>query len=119
MQAIVFPLVAICIPLHPLTAIVWLLYMTVLNVLGHLGFEIMPRGFVRNWWSRWHNTSVHHNMHHRHVNCNYGLYFNIWDRVMKTNHARYEAEYERVTEGDRKTQPIRTPSRQKAMASEE
>lgn len=88
-QAIVFPIVALFMPLHPLTALVWLIYMTTLNVLGHLGFEILPRGFVRNWWTRWHNTSVHHNMHHRHVNCNYGLYFNIWDRLMKTNHPRY------------------------------
>jgi sterol desaturase/sphingolipid hydroxylase (fatty acid hydroxylase superfamily) len=30
------------------------------------------------------------------VHCNYGLYFNIWDRLMRTNHARYEEEYERV-----------------------
>ena len=29
-------------------------------------------------------------MHHRLVKCNYGLYFNFWDRVMKTNHPHYE-----------------------------
>jgi sterol desaturase/sphingolipid hydroxylase (fatty acid hydroxylase superfamily) len=35
-------------------------------------------------------------MHHRYVNYNYGLYFNIWDRLMGTNHPRYEEEYARL-----------------------
>jgi sterol desaturase/sphingolipid hydroxylase (fatty acid hydroxylase superfamily) len=35
-------------------------------------------------------------MHHRYVHYNYGLYFNFWDRVMGTNHPRYEQEYDRV-----------------------
>jgi Delta7-sterol 5-desaturase len=96
-QAIIFPIAALLIPLHPLAALLWLFYMTLLNVLGHLGFEILPRGFVRHRWTCWHNTSVHHNMHHRHVQCNFGLYFNLWDRWMGTNHPRYEEEYERVT----------------------
>jgi len=33
-------------------------------------------------------------MHHRYVTCNYGLYFNIWDRIMGTNHQRYHEEFE-------------------------
>jgi sterol desaturase/sphingolipid hydroxylase (fatty acid hydroxylase superfamily) len=95
-QAMIFPLTVLFLPLHPLAAFLWLLYMTGMNVVGHLGFEILPAGFLKNRLLRWHNTSVHHNMHHRHVHCNYGLYFNIWDRLMRTNHARYEEEYERV-----------------------
>jgi len=95
-QAIIFPLVALVLPMHPLVALLWLLYMTMMNVFGHLGFEILPAWFLRSPLLRWHNTSVHHNMHHRYVHCNYGLYFNIWDRLMGTNHPRYEQEYERV-----------------------
>jgi hypothetical protein len=38
-------------------------------------------------------------VHHSKVHCNYGLYFNIWDRLMGTNHQEYEREYARVTEG--------------------
>ena len=82
------------IPLHPLAILVWILYMTALNVLGHLGFELFPRGFTSGTITRWHNTSLHHNMHHRFVRCNYGLYFNIWDRILGTNHAKYTDEYE-------------------------
>lgn len=95
-QSIIFPLTVLWLPLHPLVAILWLFYMTAMNVVGHLGFEILPAGFLKNRFWRWHNTSVHHNMHHRYVHCNYGLYFNIWDRLMGTNHPRYEKEYDRV-----------------------
>jgi sterol desaturase/sphingolipid hydroxylase (fatty acid hydroxylase superfamily) len=37
-------------------------------------------------------------MHHRLTRCNYGLYFNIWDRLMKTNHPEYEKSYDKVIE---------------------
>jgi sterol desaturase/sphingolipid hydroxylase (fatty acid hydroxylase superfamily) len=95
-QAVIFPLAALVLPMHPLVALLWLIYMTAMNVLGHLGFEILPKRFLRNPLLRWHNTSVHHNMHHRYVHCNYGLYFNIWDRLMGTNHPRYQEEFERI-----------------------
>jgi sterol desaturase/sphingolipid hydroxylase (fatty acid hydroxylase superfamily) len=97
-QAIIFPLVALFLPMHPLVALIWLTYMTFMNVIGHLGFELLPRGFLNHWYTRWYNTSVHHNMHHRRVHCNYGLYFNLWDRLMGTNHRQYEDEYRRITE---------------------
>ena len=61
--------------------------MTFMNVLGHLGFELYPKGFTTHWLGKWNNTSTHHNMHHKYYNCNYGLYFNIWDRIMGTNHS--------------------------------
>ena len=95
-QAGIFPLFILLVPTHPLSAVVWLLYMTAMNVLGHCGFEILPSGFTRHPITRWHNTSVHHDMHHHHVHCNYGLYYNVWDRLMGTNHARYDEEFERV-----------------------
>ena len=95
-EAGIFPLVAAFMPLHPLAAVVWLFYMTAMNVLGHCGFEILPRGFTRHPITRWHNTTVHHNMHHRFVHCNYSLYYNVWDRLMGTNHARYHEEFEQV-----------------------
>jgi sterol desaturase/sphingolipid hydroxylase (fatty acid hydroxylase superfamily) len=88
-QAMVFPLVAMLVPLHPFVALLWLVYMIVINVWGHLGFELLPAGFRRHWLFRWHNTTTHHDMHHQHVNGNYSLYFNFWDRVMRTNHRDY------------------------------
>jgi Delta7-sterol 5-desaturase len=96
-EGAIFPLLVIVMPLHPLAAAIWLMYMTLMNVFGHLGYEVLPPGFVRHKLFRWHNTSVHHNMHHSRFHCNYGLYFNIWDRLMGTNHHEYEQEYDRVT----------------------
>jgi sterol desaturase/sphingolipid hydroxylase (fatty acid hydroxylase superfamily) len=70
--------------------------MTIMNVLGHLGYELFPRGFTKGRLTWWHNTSTHHNMHHSKSNCNYGLYFNWWDRLMGTNHREYHATFEAV-----------------------
>jgi sterol desaturase/sphingolipid hydroxylase (fatty acid hydroxylase superfamily) len=95
-EAGIFPLFILFVPTHPLAAAAWLLYMTVMNVLGHCGHEILPRGFTRHPLTRWHNTAVHHDLHHQHVHCNYGLYYNVWDRLMGTNHARYDEEFEAV-----------------------
>ncbi len=92
----ILPLMLFLIPIHPLTILVWVLYQSGMNVLGHLGFELFPSGFVSGKVSRWHNTSTHHNMHHRYVNCNYGLYYNFWDRILGTNHEHYEQEFEKV-----------------------
>lgn len=95
-EAMVFPVVILFLPVHGIAAGIWLLYMTTLNVGGHLGYEIFPKGFARHWLFRWHNTGTHHNMHHSHTHCNYGLYFNIWDRLMGTNHREYENHFDKV-----------------------
>ena len=95
-EAMVLPVMLFLFPLHHWAILAFLLYMTLLNVFGHLGFEILPKNFTRHFLFKWHNTSVHHNMHHRYVNCNYGLYFNLWDRWMGTNHPHYLEEYDAV-----------------------
>jgi lathosterol oxidase len=92
----IVPLMVFLMPVHPLALLIWVLYQTGMNVLGHLGFELFPSGFTTGAISKWHNTSVHHNMHHKHVTCNYGLYYNFWDRIMGTNHQRYAEEFENV-----------------------
>jgi Delta7-sterol 5-desaturase len=96
LEVAILPVMVLLIPLHPFAILTWVLYMTLLNVLGHLGFEIFPSGFTTGVITRWHNTSVHHNMHHHYVRCNYGLYFNVWDRIMGTNHANYTEQFEKV-----------------------
>ncbi len=92
----IVPIMAFLIPLHPLAILSWVLYQTGMNVMGHLGFEMFPAGFASGKITKWHNTSVHHNMHHKNVTCNYGLYYNIWDRIMGTNHERYIEEFDKV-----------------------
>jgi sterol desaturase/sphingolipid hydroxylase (fatty acid hydroxylase superfamily) len=43
------------------------------------------------------NTPTNHAMHHESPRGNYGLYFNVWDRLMRTNQAGYEARFRAVT----------------------
>jgi lathosterol oxidase len=92
----IIPLIAFTIPHHTSAIMIFSLYSLLLNVAGHLGFELFPKGFATHRLFKWHNTSTHHNMHHRLVKCNYGLYFNLWDRLMKTNHPGYEEAFEKV-----------------------
>lgn len=92
----IVPIMVFLMPLHPFAILAWVLFQTGMNVLGHLGFEIFPKGFTTGFLTKWSNTSTHHNMHHRYVTCNYGLYFNIWDRLLGTNHPQYTETFDMV-----------------------
>lgn len=100
-QAAIFPLAVVLIPLHPLAFGLFMLWQIVFNVLGHTGYEIYPRWFLRSWLGRILNTPTNHIMHHETMRGNYGLYFNWWDRLMGTNHPHYEARFQEVTERSR------------------
>jgi sterol desaturase/sphingolipid hydroxylase (fatty acid hydroxylase superfamily) len=92
----ILPIMVFLMPLHPAAIVTWLLFMTLMNVMGHLGFELFWKGFTTGKITKWANTSVHHNMHHKYVNSNFGLYFNLWDRIMGTNHKNYTEEFEAI-----------------------
>jgi sterol desaturase/sphingolipid hydroxylase (fatty acid hydroxylase superfamily) len=94
--ALVVPVLLLVLPMHQTAVFGWLVYMIVMNVIGHLGIELYPRGFTRRW-TRWISTSTHHNLHHRDFAGNYGLYFTWWDRLMGTEHADYHATFDRLT----------------------
>lgn len=92
----IVPLVVLVIPLHPL-ALLWLSFWSMVwNIIGHLGFELFPKGFATHWFWGWVNTSTHHNMHHHKGMGNYGLYFNIWDRWMGTNYPAYTDTFSQI-----------------------
>lgn len=97
-EIIIVPILAFIFPHHPSIAQIIFFYSLMVNVGGHMGYETVPRNFVNHKLLKWHNTSTHHNMHHRLVKYNYGLYFNIWDRIMGTNHPDYEKHFDEVTE---------------------
>jgi sterol desaturase/sphingolipid hydroxylase (fatty acid hydroxylase superfamily)/uncharacterized protein (DUF2147 family) len=87
---------AFVLPLHPLSVILFTVASFVINVYGHLGYEIMPRSFRHSFWFGVFNTSVYHNLHHSKFKGNYGLYFRFWDRLLHTQHPGYVQEYDRV-----------------------
>lgn len=92
----IFPLVVLFMPVHPIVLGLFGLFSFVFNVIGHLGFEVFPKGTTRHPIGKWFNTSTHHNMHHKNGNGNFGLYFNIWDTIMGTNHKNYLAKFDEV-----------------------
>jgi len=97
-EAAIIPILVFTLPMHPGAIFIFLIYMTGMNVLGHLGVELFPKGFVKHRIGKWHNTTTHHHLHHKYFNGNYSLYFNIWDRLMGTNQKNYIKEFERITQ---------------------
>jgi lathosterol oxidase len=88
---------ALLIPVHFLTFVTFQLVSTILNIIGHLGYEVYPRGFL-NTWLRWKTTSTHHNLHHSTSKSNFGLYFTWWDKWMGTESKNYKDLFRQVTE---------------------
>lgn len=98
------------VPVHPIVVLTQAFYAMLMNIYFHSGHEFAPSGWTRGRLSRWFNTSTHHNMHHSHVNCNYSLYFNFWDRVCGTNHPDYEQYFESIKARSRRTAPGVNPA---------
>lgn len=96
-QAAIFPLVVALVPIHLLAFFVFMLWQLAFNVLGHQGYEFHPRRLMDTPLRCLLNTPTNHAMHHESPRGNYGLYFNVWDRLMGTNHPDYEARFRAVT----------------------
>ncbi|MBP6111932.1 MAG: sterol desaturase family protein [Sphingobium sp.] len=84
--AFVIPALVFVLPLHIGVVLAVLLVMTVMGVTNHMGWELFPTGLVRGRAGKWLITATHHQLHHDRYNCNYGLYFRIWDRLCRTDH---------------------------------
>ena len=83
--AIVIPALVFLIPIHVGALGCVLTVMTVMGVSNHMGWEMFPRWMVQGPAGRWLITASHHQRHHEQYNCNYGLYFRVWDRLCGTD----------------------------------
>lgn len=92
----IVPVIVCWIPFHPVALFAFSFWAMFWNVVGHLGYEFFPAHFIKHPLGRWLNTSTHHNLHHSAAHCNYGLYYNFWDTIMGTNHARYTEIYDQL-----------------------
>ena len=90
--AIFLPALALLIPIHVGAILFILILMTLCAVFNHSGYEIFPRWWLRGWPGRNLISAAHHDLHHKHYNCNYALYFRFWDKLMRTD--IMEAEYD-------------------------
>jgi sterol desaturase/sphingolipid hydroxylase (fatty acid hydroxylase superfamily) len=100
-SALVFPLILLVMPMHQLAAFAFLIYMIVMNVIGHLGIELYPRWWAASRWTGWYTTSTHHNLHHRDFAGNYGLYFTVWDKLMRTERPEYQRTFAALASASR------------------
>lgn len=90
------PVWVMLVPTHILVLLLFAFFSLGWNVIGHLGYELFPAGFVDHPVFKWLNTSTHHNLHHQKGRCNYGLYFNFWDSMMATNHKKYKDTFNSI-----------------------
>ncbi|QQS29968.1 MAG: sterol desaturase family protein [Sphingobacteriales bacterium] len=96
LEIMIVPIILFLLPVHLFVLLAFSICVMLINVYGHLGYEIMPKWFRHTWAFEILNTSVHHNLHHSKFKGNYGLYFRFWDRVMKTENPNYVNEYDKI-----------------------
>jgi sterol desaturase/sphingolipid hydroxylase (fatty acid hydroxylase superfamily) len=83
--AILIPALIFLIPIHIGALGVVMLIATIMGVTNHMGWEMFPKSWVEGWFGRHIISASHHEAHHRHYNCNYGLYFRFWDKLCGTD----------------------------------
>lgn len=91
-----FVLFVAFVPIHPVAFGLAGMYLFLGAFVGHLGYELYPRGFTRHPVGGWFVTSTHHNMHHTLVGCNYSDWFTFWDYAMGSIHPTYHDTFEAV-----------------------
>ncbi|MCO6149449.1 sterol desaturase family protein [Flavobacterium sp. NRK1] len=93
-EGLVLLLLAFILPMHIIAISLFTIIGLIINVYGHLGYEIAPKAFRGTVFFKIVNTSVHHNLHHSRFHGNYSLYFRFWDRIMNTEITDYEKHYD-------------------------
>lgn len=93
LEAAIMPIAALLLPMHELTAFLFVTHMIARNVVGHAGVELFPRWWLRVPLLRLVTTTTHHDLHHSHGGCNFGLYFTWWDQWMNTEHPDYTRRF--------------------------
>jgi lathosterol oxidase len=83
--AVVIPALVFVVPIHVAMLGIVLTVMTIMGVTNHMGWEMFPRAFVHSRAGNWLITASHHQRHHDHYRCNYGLYFRFWDKLCGTD----------------------------------
>jgi len=77
----IIPIIIFLIPVHILALFLFVTFLTLYNVIIHLGFSIPGLNQLK-----YSNTPDAHDYHHLNSKSNYGLYFTFWDKIMGTHH---------------------------------
>lgn len=84
-HATFLPIMVLWIPIHPLTLICYLTFMTITAISNHLGAEIISKLWIKSFFI----SGEHHLFHHKKMKKNFGLYYTFMDRIMGTE-GKYE-----------------------------
>jgi len=77
----IIPIILFLIPAHLLALLLFVTFLTLYNVIIHLGFSVPGLNQLK-----YSNTPEAHDYHHLKSKSNYGLYFTFWDKIMGTYH---------------------------------
>jgi lathosterol oxidase len=105
-QALFFPLFTWWFPIYWLVFLIFLAHMIFRVVQIHSGVEWMPRRVIDQPILNLLTTTTHHDLHHRRMSGNYGLYFTWWDRLMGTELPDYRVEFLRYASGSSSRQTL-------------
>jgi Delta7-sterol 5-desaturase len=94
LQFFFLPVVIVLIPVHYSAIAILLLLMTISALINHAGVEIFPKRFRLHPLGKWLIGSTHHDLHHQEFNTNFGLYFTLWDRIMKTESKKFNNRFD-------------------------
>jgi len=95
-EAGILPVLVFIMPMQQYAVLIFFVFSTIINVYGHLGYEIYPAWLVKSRMGKWLNTSVSHNMHHKYFKGNYGFYTRVWDVLMGTMNPDYEVSLNKI-----------------------
>jgi lathosterol oxidase len=95
-QGLFFILISICIPVHSSVLITFYIFESYINMWGHIGYEYWIDNLPNRWPWKLLNTPTHHILHHQNPKYNFGIYYNFWDGIMKTNNPEYSQKFEQI-----------------------
>ena len=84
LQAVFLPLFLLVVPMSLIGLFIILAIMTISATINHAGVEIYPKKPWNSFICRWFIGATHHDLHHKYVRTNYGLYFRFWDVILGT-----------------------------------
>ncbi len=97
-QAVALPVILLLLPLHPIVILTQLILMTFTSVMNHLNIDIYPDTIAKYFIGKWIIGATHHSLHHKQYKYNFGLYFTIWDKLIKTESPIQEPSAEKLSE---------------------
>ncbi len=83
-------LMMLCIINFPPESVAIYLFVNLLwGTIGHLNMELLPKKYLDKFFIKSLGMAEFHNLHHQHINSNFGFYTLIWDQLFGTLDTNY------------------------------